>query len=415
MEHHAGEETNVANHHERRFSTISRFLPLLLLYLLAILFVQQGSALQGDEERYLAFSQNLLQGFYSPSGTLQLWNGPGYPAAITPILLLKMSYLTIRLLNAFLLFGMVIFIYLLLRRYLSEKNACVCSWVAGCYPPFLYHLHLMLAETLSLFLISACSYFFCIYVTEKRSMYGFSAALLLAAACLTKVIFGVVLLVSLVMSLLLLFSKSRRHIIFIPLAALLFCSPYLLYTYSLTGKVLYWSNAGGMQLYWMSTPYPEDYGDWHSTRRVSDYPELRKNHGAFFEELARMRDPVKVDEAFMHKAFSTIATHPGRYLRNWAANVSRMLFGWPYSHRHKPFWQMVAYTLPNLILLFYLTKAFVVRRRESMVSELVMLKIFLLVAFVCTSLVSAYGRSLTPLVPLILILVSIRLYTTPQT
>ncbi len=56
--------------------------------------------------------------------------------------------------------------------------------------------------------------------------------------------------------------------------ALIWCVPYLLMTYSLTGKPFYWGSSGGLSLYWMSTPYDTEMGDWFSKIDVKERPEL---------------------------------------------------------------------------------------------------------------------------------------------
>ena len=48
------------------------------------------------------------------------------------------------------------------------------------------------------------------------------------------------------------------------LTAFVVLSPYALYTWRLTGRVFYWANSGGTTLYWMSTPFEGEYGDWNN-------------------------------------------------------------------------------------------------------------------------------------------------------
>jgi len=135
-----------------------------------------------------------------------------------------------------------------------------------------------------------------------------AVAALLAYLALTKVIFGYVLVVAAAVSIIWLVTlrgqEARRSLV-ICLLALVFCTPYLFYTYKLTGKVFYWSNAGGMQLYWMSSPYPGDLGDWKSSADVVANPLLAVNHAAFFEEVSNM-DSIKADDTFKAAALSNI-------------------------------------------------------------------------------------------------------------
>ena len=50
--------------------------------------------------------------------------------------------------------------------------------------------------------------------------------------------------------------------------------PYLFYTYHLTGKHFYWANSGGLGLYWMASPDPNDFGSWFSEEDVATMPQL---------------------------------------------------------------------------------------------------------------------------------------------
>jgi hypothetical protein len=45
------------------------------------------------------------------------------------------------------------------------------------------------------------------------------------------------------------------------LIALALCVPYLVYTYSLTGRVFYWASAWPNPFYWLTSPFPEESGD----------------------------------------------------------------------------------------------------------------------------------------------------------
>ena len=62
-------------------------LPFLVLYVVLVL-VFHKDAMEGDEGRYVFFAENLSQGFYSPRDEINLWNGPGYPLVLVPLVLI---------------------------------------------------------------------------------------------------------------------------------------------------------------------------------------------------------------------------------------------------------------------------------------------------------------------------------------
>ena len=77
------------------------FFPLLLI-LLSITFLLSENVLQGDEGKYLKFSENLLNGHYANSDLKPgfLWNGPGYPIILTPFTYFKSPLIYPKILNS---------------------------------------------------------------------------------------------------------------------------------------------------------------------------------------------------------------------------------------------------------------------------------------------------------------------------
>jgi hypothetical protein len=44
--------------------------------------------------------------------------------------------------------------------------------------------------------------------------------------------------------------------------------PWLIYTYDLTGRIFYWTSVGGNNLYWLTSPHKNEYGNWYSDIRT---------------------------------------------------------------------------------------------------------------------------------------------------
>ncbi len=379
---------------------------LFAVYILFFAVAVPRTGFQGDEQRYLVLSRNLTHGYYSPPGEVNLWNGPGYPLLLTPFYLLKLSPTLLRAVNVPLLWAAIFYIYQFLLFYIPRSSLTRHAWVLGLYPPFVYHLHLLLSEVLAVFLVAGFSYHCCRFVQKGKWADGLVAVIFLAWLTLTKVIFGYVVPVSILFLLLLFWQrKNFRRLMLVLMIGFIFCVPYLLYTYSLTGNIFYWSNAGGMQLYWMSSPYAEDFGDWHSASRVRRIPGLAKNHARFFGQVSKQHNSVLRDQAFMRRAIVNIRSHPDKFVRNWLMNIGRIFLGWPYSHRYKPWWQIVAYALPNIVLMLLVCAA--VYATKTLPWELYALSMIAIIYLFASSLVSAYGRSLTPVVPVILVVAAI--------
>lgn len=86
------------------------FIPLLILYVFISLLLSKNNFV-GDEGRYVHFAENILKGYYANPDLKPgfLWNGPGYPIVLSPLVFLKAPVLLPRLLNSLILFISIIF------------------------------------------------------------------------------------------------------------------------------------------------------------------------------------------------------------------------------------------------------------------------------------------------------------------
>lgn len=389
-----------------------RFLPLLLLYIIIVLIASNSNFI-GDEGRYVKFAFNLTKGYYSPSDPyrLDLWNGPGYPMVLLPFALFKLPWITAKLLNAFFLFGAVIYFYNTLQFYTSEHSARYLSFIFGIYPLFLRYIHRLLTEQLAVFLVCGVLFHFTkLHRHTKTSWIQILVvSLYLSYLALTKVLFGYVILICLILFLLVYLWKRKntlKKVALIYLFALIWCTPYLVYTYSLTGKIFYWSNGGGIALYVMSSIYEDELGDL----RVP-YVMESENHQKFFAQL-REKDLTNVqwDEAVKKKAIENIIGHPVKYLKNWIANIGRLLFNYPYSYTPQKL-STYFYLIPNMFLVAFAIVSiyFSFIGRRLIPPEIYYLLIFALIAFGGSSLVYGENRYFTPLVPVFTLWISFTL------
>jgi hypothetical protein len=385
-----------------------RFLKLspVLLFSAIIVLVLNTNVLVGDESRYLMFAKNLTNGYYSPKDEINLWNGPGYPIVLALFIFLGLPILlTAKMLNAVLMFFAVLYFYSTLKLYIyDEKKVIAFSYLFALYPPFYRYMHLILTESLSIFLICGFMYHFCkIYIDNKKRSHLFFASFYMAYLALTKIFFGYVILIFLIFSLMLYLWKRKgmfKKTFLIYSFALLLCLPYLIYTYSLTNKIFYWGNSGGLSLYWMSTPYENELGDWKDFKDVINNPQLSQNHKEFFDRLEKYPS-VQRDEELKRRAIQNIVNNPEKFLKNWVANIGRLLFNYPYSYAFQSI-STYFYLIPNMFLVafgmvcFYLTYV----GRKNIPYEIYTLILFGLISFGGSSLVSAYNRQFALLVPI---------------
>ena len=379
-------------------------LPILVFYVV-VCVVFADSALENDQARYAMYARNLVKGFYAPRDTLCLWNGPGYPLLLVPFVAADVPLIWAKYLNSLLVFGAVCFVYFALREYMSERKALLGAYALGFYVPFLWEMTLLLTESLAIFLVAGFCFFVVKYFRKQRFGYAAAAGFFLGYLILTKVIFAYVAGCCLILSLVF-FKCSRpcRRAVGLYVISLLFCVPYLIYTYSLTGRFFYWANSGGGNLYWMTTPYAKEYGDAKSPQRVFEDERLHR-HRELFEKLAGL-NCVESDELFKRQAFLNVRRYPLKYCFNWVANVGRMWYAYPFSYKYqRP--HTLFYTVPSSFLLVSLLFCCypLWKRRKHLPGELVVLIALAIIFLVGSSFTYAHARYLKPLVPIFVIVI----------
>jgi 4-amino-4-deoxy-L-arabinose transferase-like glycosyltransferase len=258
---------------------------------------------------------------------------------------------------------------------------------------------------LMMFLVCSCLFYFCKLQRDdgRRGINVLIAGVLLAYLALTKVFFGYVIMCALLLALVVfLLRRERKDANSLLVCALSFvlCVPWLAYTHSVTGKFLCWGTSGGSALYWMSSSFAGEWGDWRAKQDLEVYPQLALNHGAFVNSLEGLNQ-VQMDEAFKKKSIENIRQHPTKYLRNCLANIGRLLFNYPYSYAPQTL-SSYGYLIPNMfnvvlwVLCLYPSVAGWRRYPYEMIAALV----FGAIALFGSSLFSAYLRMGWPVLPL---------------
>lgn len=299
---------------------------------------------KGDETRYIMFANNLFNGFYSPA-RLNIWNGPGYPMVLA--FLVPLGKKSMVLLNPlFMVAGLIFFNKSAKRLKITNIISDTATLVLALFPFMLKHLSIVMTECFTFFLICCLIYLSIRFFNDRK----LKNLLLLCASigylALTKVIFFYVILIVFIFGLVFFFVKKEigKTICKIAFVSMLFSSPWLVYTYQLTGKIFYPSNAGGLSLYWMTTPDINEYGDWHSAKyskkSLLKYDEkwnqlyaekLAANHLAFTSRAEEL-PPLERDMEYRKEGMKNIKEAPLKYLKNIVCNIGRMWFSVPFSY-----------------------------------------------------------------------------------
>lgn len=389
------------------------FSPLLLFFIIFVLKFHID-AMEGDEGGYVSFANNLLHGFYSPPAPdIDLWFGPGYPIILMPFLALRLPLISITLMNAVFQYLSIVLLFKAMIQFIPYRKAVLFSlfW-ALCYSSYSY-MALILTETFTILLASLLLLFLVNAFNNRINKYIYLSGFILGYIALTKIIFGYVLLF-LFLGSVLLWIKNRnvqnyRRSALIMLIAFATTMPYLLYTYNLTGKLFYWGNSGGMSLYWMSTPYVNEYGDWNSESFTANHIDgdiaggtalLKLSHQKDIDEVLKYKG-VEKDNAYKKIAINNIKTHPKKYIKNIIANISRSLFGFPGTYTYqRPLLKIFYFSILFTLMLFCFMLTFINWRKIAYCIRFLLVFVFIYLGG--SSLVSGDNRQFVVIVPILL-------------
>lgn len=392
--------------------TLLPLVPLLVLYLIIILYFGTD-ILAGDEIRHWNYAQNLTEGFYTPRDNPEIRNGPGYPIILAILMMGDVPVVALKMLNALFLFLAVILFYKSISTFLNDKYTLIAAYVFGLYPPFLKWLIGLNSEALAIFLAMGFLYYFLETHREPGKLKSIAlASIFLGSLALTKVIFGYVILgASILYALGFLFQRTRKskHTLIMLGGGFLFCVPFLIYTYSLTGKILYWGTGGGEILYWRSSPFVNEFGDWISADVVLgkqpndlfEFSSVANNHREFLENIVPL-PYVERDEIYKEKALENMRLYPLKYFKNTVASGFRLFFNYPYSYTRQKL-SSYFYILPNgLLLLSMIISTYLFFRKPKRVPfEIRFMGVFALITIGGLILANGLVRYLLPIIPFI--------------
>lgn len=391
-------------------------LPFLLVFLAVPLLAPSNGNLYDDEAGYVGLAKYLAAGHYlSGRDDLvggghaypNLWFGPGLPLVLTPFVALHVPVGVFRLLGPVFLFVGVVLFFRLLRLVAPTRTALVGAAALGLFVPLYTVIAFLHSEALAVTLVVGGAYGIALYLRHGRRRHLVAGGACLAWLALTRVAFGWILAVLLVVYLLgwaVRRSTRLRRLAAVHALALALCAPWLAYTYSVTGNVFYWGSSGALSAYWISSPLPQDVGDWHGVADVFSDPNLAP-HRAFFRSLEGL-DLNAQNRRLDHAAVTNIEHHPVKFALNVVDNVSRMLFNVPYSFKPAKLTGLV-YSVPTGVLLLALlaTGMRAARARRRLPPETWALAGLAAVTLALHAVLAGYPRFLLPVVPIAIWLV----------
>jgi 4-amino-4-deoxy-L-arabinose transferase-like glycosyltransferase len=399
------------------------FSPFLIVSLILV-FLFRTNCTYGDEGKYISFATNILHGYFSPPAPgIDLANGPGYPILLVPFIAMRLPLVCITIMNAVFYYFSIILLYKILQQFVSKQVTIIFSLFWACYINSYEYIFIIYSEIFTIFLILIIV--FCLvreFNSESVSgnkKYLFLSGFFIGYLALTKPIFGYVLLFLLVgCGLLWIIDRkiaNYKKAVITLLFALATTTPYLIYTYNLTGKIFYWSTLGGNNLYWMSTPFEKEYGSWYefhnfdidSTWKANLIPggeeSFKSDHRKDFEEIFKYVG-VAQDEAYKKIAINNIKSHPVKFVQNCISNLGRMVFNFPYSYKvqtPKTLLRLPFNGIIVVLMLFCLIPTFLNWRKIPFSIQFMLFLVFLY--FGGSTLGSAETRMFSAIVPMLLI------------
>ena len=168
--------------------------------------------------------------------------------------------------------------------------------------------------------------------------------------------------------------------------SLLLSLPYLYYTYTLTGKYYYWSNAGSLSLYLMSTTYESEDGRFITPEKLLQ-SDLHRHE---VDSIINKMPAVAMDDALKKIALNNIKNKPVKYFRNWLSNLYRLFIAGPFLDEPRN----IIYTIPNFFIISIILWSFAGFRKitKEIPFPLYFLLLFFLIYLVGNSLLAAKSR-----------------------
>lgn len=354
---------------------------LPILFTLLVVFSVLGKNIPlSDGIRYWETAGDFLNGF-SQKKILEsylLTNGPIYPLILSLFRGMGFGVKACILLNAVFLYTASVYFFKLLRNYLNFKKSLLFTYLLLLVDPFLFYWGAKLySEPLSILFVCLFLYTAHLFFLKKLKKHLYLAALFLGLLALTRVIFGYVIpvLFSLYLILFILNKQKKIYLEFakLHLVAFFITIPYLIFTYNITQKVFFWSDNGGMLLYWTASPHKTDLGEWHvfnfdylkdhlanrynqfsgldsiHLRNVNDLilDKMKSDHTPFIDTLEGL-NRLEFDSRLKEMALANIQNHPANFFRNWLLNTGRLMIGYPHALYFKPPYSPV-FSLLNIL------------------------------------------------------------------
>lgn len=384
-----------------------------LLFYAANVLVMKRSDMIWDEPRYVWYAKNLTHGMYNTEEKTDIINGPGYPLVLAPMIALQVPLLGQRMLNALFIALAAWFTFRAVLPYAGKWWAFGVALAAVVHPVMIRLVPWLMTEALTSCCIAGFAWAFSAALRSEKWRWGaiVAAGMAFGWLTLTRVFFGNVLLVVLVLLTLLLVWKSQRESVLRALSvmavSLVICIPWLAHTYRKTGDILCWSTNGGELLYWATSTRPGENGHWFSDEDAQIVSEnIANGHRDFYRKYYFLPVPER-EAALKQAAMANLRANPRGVFYNWICNMGRLTFDFPRSHLPREFVTTILLVVNGPILLVVLLTLRVGwRNRHTVPVEVLLLLMVAAVYLGGASLLPGQPRYLVVILPWIGVVVA---------
>ena len=376
---------------------------------------EQEAIFQSDECQYIKNVYLLSKGTYLDPLKDRLFL-PMHSIFISPLILMDLGRRAVIVLNLIVSAFTVSLTYLTSRFYLSNKLSNIISIFYGFYYLKFEKDFTANTEPIATLLLLSHLFLYSKFTFTKNKYFLYSAGIIYGCLILQKPIFFYILFPLIILNIVLTFRNKKYLYIFISLLlSFSLTMPYQIFLFKNTGKFPYLSNISGETLYWMSSPFKGEYGEWNNENFNSNCltestkgdncnsKYLEENHGEFIRSLRNL-NMVEKNEAYTKKAIQNIKLNPIKYLRNVFSNIGRLLFNFPGSYVYQTDITLLR-IIPNSIILNLIFISLIITffNIKKIPEEMIYCLFIIFTYLLFSSLITAYSRMFIIVVPYLLI------------
>lgn len=290
---------------------------LALILRLVYLFVLQPPLIWSDSAIYDKTALNLIKGngYMMDPGIPFAGREPGYTLFfLVPIyFLFGHTVLAVQVFQIILSLLIIFLIYLLSKKYFSQKVAILAALFFTLYPPLIAYSSEILTEIPFTFLLIFSVFLILRSIEARSKKMCFAGGIILGAATLTRLVsvFLPFFLIPIFYFAFLNWRRTVQYFLLIFIAIAIFVIPWVLRNYLVFNTFIF-GRLGAGEIYWSGSYIPWE-GEWRGY-----IPPLT--------ELEKGLNPIESDRKMFRLAIENIKENPSGVLKIWLKKPAKLFF-----------------------------------------------------------------------------------------